>query len=150
MYSVAIFLQRDTRDRSQQCLPNSSLAKLRTYEKILEKQTGPRPCRIISKEKSVPRRLLIPLGNQRAKFGVQPKAIPCKVRLFDHAEIQFAFKVRQFADHCSEQGHVIDRCGTNQEHQHEEYISSGCRELEAHSAPASVRRQDRSCLTGHT
>src|SRR5258708_13752967 len=68
MYSVAIFLQRDTRDRSQQCLPNSSLAKLRPYEKILEKQTGPRPCRIISKEKSVSRCLLSPLSNQRPNF----------------------------------------------------------------------------------
>src|SRR5258708_487989 len=77
------------------------------------------------KEESVSGRLPVPLGNQRPKLGIRPKPIPHQVRVFDHATIQLALKLRQFADHSPQQRHVVNSRWTNQEHQEEEYISSG-------------------------
>jgi hypothetical protein len=85
----------------------------------------PSPRGVIAIEDSVARRLPIPLRNQRVKLGFGSKTIPQQVCLFDHATIQHAFKLRQFADQSPQQRHVIHLCRTNQEHQREEYISSG-------------------------
>src|SRR5271155_461901 len=81
MHSVTMFLHCNARDQSQQSLSNPPAAKLFAHKQIFQNQPPTRPRRVVAKEKSVPRRLAIPLGDERAKLRIRPDPILCEIRL---------------------------------------------------------------------
>src|SRR5207245_2350738 len=116
MNAVAVFLDGNPRHCRQQLFSDSSPAKLFAHKKILQKQSWPRPSRIVIEDEGIPGRLPLPLGNQCAEFRICSEPIPHQILLLNFHKIQFVLELRQLTNQSAKQTRIGNGCRTNREH----------------------------------
>src|ERR1700727_1955015 len=104
--SVTFSFNRNSRHRSQQRRPDPAPSKSFPDKQIFKKQTPSSPRRIVVKEKSISRRLRVPIRDERAKGRILPKSVTAQVLFGNRYQIEFVFKLRQLADHRPQQSSI--------------------------------------------
>src|SRR5580692_9886601 len=116
VYSVTVLVDRNARDRSQQCDSNAALAECLPHKQVFQKQSATRPCRIVSQKNCVYCRTPSPLGDERAETRVLPEPISRQVFFADGDQFELTLKLREFSNHGLQQCCILDGCRTNLKH----------------------------------